>query len=339
MRPDVSLGQLHDLNVTRGQLDELLADHEQLVKAHLESGRRLGLAAEKDSMLVRGVGITENTVAGNPAGGAALLMLVDKLAASASSLPQVSEHGIPIVYEEVGEIRASAGYQAKYRPVQGGVSIAPCARQYSGTLGCVVQSNGTKYILSNNHVLADTNTLPLESTISQQSIPDGGACPADVIASLSNFVPIVINGQTPVDAAIAAIARGVNVDPRILRDNGVVEKLVAPVTAPVINLAVQKSGRTTGWTKAATVRAIGLTIVVTYPTGSSTLQNTFSVKRVSGAFSMAGDSGSLITTDPGNQPVGLLFAGDTNLTTYANNLSTVLAALTGLTGAAVSVVY
>jgi hypothetical protein len=202
-----------------------------------------------------------------------------------------------------------------------------------------VQSNNIKYILSNNHVLADTNTLPLGSTISQQSIPDGGACPADVIASLSNFVPIVFNGQTPVDAAIAAIARGVNVDPRIMRDNGVVEKLIAPVTAPVLNMPVQKSGRTTGWTKAATVRAIGLTIVVAYPGGNSTIQNTFSAKRVSGAFSMPGDSGSLITTDPGNQPVGLLFAGDNNFTTYANNLSAVLTALQALTGAAVSVVY
>jgi hypothetical protein len=327
------------LNVTRSQLDELLADHEQLVKTHLDGGLRLGLTAGNDGMLVRGIGITENAIAGNPAGGAALLMLVDSLDSSGASLPSVSEHGIPIVYEEVGEIRASAGYQAKYRPVQGGVSIAPCVRQYSGTLGCVVQSNNIKYILSNNHVLADTNTLPLGSTISQQSIPDGGACPADVIASLSNFVPIVFNGQTPVDAAIAAIARGVNVDPRIMRDNGVVEKLIAPVTAPVLNMPVQKSGRTTGWTKAATVRAIGLTIVVAYPGGNSTIQNTFSAKRVSGAFSMPGDSGSLITTDPGNQPVGLLFAGDNNFTTYANNLSAVLTALQALTGAAVSVVY
>jgi hypothetical protein len=327
------------LNVTRGQLEELLTDHEQLVKTHLDGGLRLGLTAKTDGAVVRGIGITENAVAGNPAGGAALLMLVDALDPSGASLPSVSEHGIPIIYEEVGEIRASAGYQAKYRPVQGGVSIAPCARQYSGTLGCVVQSNGTKYILSNNHVLADTNTLPAGSTISQQSIPDGGACPADVIASLSFFVPVAINGQTPVDAAIAAIARGVNFDPRILRDNGVVEKLVAPITAPVINMAVQKSGRTTGWTKAATVRAIALTIAVVYPTGQSTIHNTFSVKRVSGAFSMAGDSGSLITTDPGNQPVGLLFAGDNNFTTYANNLSAVLAALEGLTGAPVNVVY
>ena len=342
MKPDLSLAQLRDLGVTPDLLDDLLEGHQELVETYVESGLRFGLdATEEVGGRVLGVGVAENIVGGRPTGQAALLMLVDNLANSDAGLPSRSSRGVPIIYEEVGEIRANAGFQAKYRPVQGGVSIAPCARAYSGTLGCVVSSNGVKYILSNNHVLADVNSLAAGATISQQSTQDGGACPADVIATLSQFVPIVIGGVSTVDAAIAAISAGVNVDARIMRDNGAVEKLVAPVTAPVLNLAVQKSGRTTGYTRAATIKAIGVTLTVNMgAAGLSTFNNVFTSQRVSGLFSDAGDSGSLITTDPSNQPVGLLFAGDSaQKLTYANRMSDVLTALAALTGAAVSVVY
>lgn len=342
MKPAISLHQLRDFRITQGHVEDLLEGHEELVEHYMTGGVRLGAdATQVSGTRVLGVGVAEHVRDGRPRGEPALVMLVDQLDDPERGLPRFSGRGIPIIYEEVGEIRSSVGFRARYRPVQGGVSIAPCARGYSGTLGCVVSSNGVKYILSNNHVLADANTLPAGATISQQSIQDGGACPADVIATLSHFVPIVIGGNTPVDAAIAAIAGGVNVDPRILRDTNVVEKLIAPVTAPVLDLSVQKSGRTTGYTRAAKIQAIALTIQVNIVGhGLSTFPNVFSVKRAAGDFSQPGDSGSLITTDPGNQPVGLLFASDTGAkTTYASPMTDVLQALAGLTGAVVTVVY
>lgn len=337
MKPNISLEQLGDLKVTQGQFNDLLELHEEFVATFLGPRRPLLAEAGGMSPKVLGVGITENIVKAKGTGEAALLVLLDRIAPT-GPLASRTNNNMPIIYEEVGEIRPATQYQDKHRPVQAGVSIAPCLRNYSGTLGCVVASNGVKYILSNNHVLADVNTLPLGSTISQQSIPDGGACPADVIAALSQFVPINLGGISLVDAAIARIANGVNVDPRILRDNGVVEKIIPPVTAPVIGLEVQKSGRTTGYTKGK-VQAVGVTVTYTVGGGTTQIDNTFTVKHVSGNFGLAGDSGALITTQPANNPMGLLFAVDANnKLTYANKMSDVLTALGALTGYPVTVV-
>lgn len=58
-----------------------------------------------------------------------------------------------------------ANHRARHRPFVGGVSIAPLNESFVGTLGCFLQrtSNGARQIftLSNNHVLADTNRLPI----------------------------------------------------------------------------------------------------------------------------------------------------------------------------------
>jgi hypothetical protein len=60
----------------------------------------------------------------------------------------------------------------KHRPIVGGVSIAPLSETYVGTLGCFVRRRiaaGAEQIfaLSNNHVLADTNRLPVGARIIQ----------------------------------------------------------------------------------------------------------------------------------------------------------------------------
>jgi hypothetical protein len=337
MDANITMSQLSNLEVTPSEFEALLAGHQQLVDLYLAEERlQKALAYPEGNVL--GVGITENAEKGHANGRPALLLLVDRLPAG-GGLPRHSPQGMPILHEEVGQIRPTAGYRGTNRPVPGGVSIAPCAALYSGTLGCLVESNKRKYILSNCHVLADEGALPLGSTASQPSTGDGGACPIDVIADLSFFVPLNIGGISTVDAAISACARGVNFDARILRDNNAVEKLVPPVVQPKLGLEVQKSGRTTGHTKGK-VTAVALTIVVPYTAGQTTFHNVFSVQHVSGQFSRPGDSGSLISTQPGNQPMGLLFAGDTlDKNTYAHPLSEVLTQLAGQTGYTVDVVY
>jgi hypothetical protein len=89
-------------------------------------------------------------------------------------------------------------------------------------------------------------------------------------------------------------------------------------------MEVQKYGKTTrltiGW-----VDAINATVTVAYRTGTTRF-----VKQVlvagRGPFCRAGDSGSLIVTTAGRQPVALLFAGTAYGYTFANPIGEVLKA-------------
>ena len=78
--------------------------------------------------------------------------------------------------------------------------------------------------------------------------------------------------------------------------------------------AVKKHGRTTGLTHGEVV-AVNATVNVGYSTGSARFVKQIIISP--GSFSDGGDSGSLIVTESGNNPVGLLFAGS-DLYTIAN---------------------
>jgi hypothetical protein len=351
MKPNIILSQVSHLGITATDLDDVLNDHEELVTNLMEK------AAKHANGNVLGVGVTAVPHASGTGDSLAFLLLVDRLdQAARQRLSGNSTAGYRIVLEEIGainasgrhegganeqaqELEASDGFKGKYRPVTCGVSIAPSAENYSGTLGCQVTSNKIKYMLSNNHVLADCNALPVNTPISQPSPPDGGV-PADVVANLSYFVPLGAPGGTaPVDAAIAAF-NNTPVDARMEREDNKTEKMVSPIVAPVPKMDVQKSGRTTGVTKGKVV-AIGMTVATNYAGyGTVTIQNAFSVKHASGQFSQPGDSGSVITTAPQNNPVGLLFASDSDSkTTFANTMQEVLTELAHGTGYAVNIVY
>jgi PKD repeat protein len=76
-----------------------------------------------------------------------------------------------------------------------------------------------------------------------------------------------------------------------------------------LGLNVQKYGRTTALTK-GTVTDINATVDVGYDAGTARFVDQIIVSGRS--FLKAGDSGSLLVTDPGRNPVGLLFAGPRN---------------------------
>jgi hypothetical protein len=182
----------------------------------------------------------------------------------------------------------------------------------AGTLGCLVRRGNLLFVLSNNHVIALVNTSPLNAGIPQPGRLDGGVCNNDVIARLTQFVPINFAAGVCnfVDAAIARTSPAL-VDRRILRPGGVRQQLVAPTVQPALNMLVQKSGRTTQYTRGF-IDMVNVTINVSYAPlgGVARFCRQFRVRNVGGGdFSRAGDSGSLVTTFPGNQPVGLLFAG------------------------------
>jgi hypothetical protein len=152
-------------------------------------------------------------------------------------------------------------------------------------------------------------------------------CPGDVIARLTQFIRINFGGvPNLVDAAIAQTSPNL-VDRRMLRAGGL-QRLVPPVVGPVLNQQVQKSGRTTQYTRGL-VNAINVTVDVSYAPlgGIARFTNQFGVRGINGIFSDRGDSGSLVTTFPANNPVGLLFAGNAAQNrTFCNDIRRVLAA-------------
>ena len=95
------------------------------------------------------------------------------------------------------------GHTAKTRPVKMGTSGGSIANIdgnwcCGGTLGALVEKNGTQYILSNNHVLARFNRFFEGEGVVQPGLIDtdylgGGFCqqiPGDVVASLSEYIEI-----------------------------------------------------------------------------------------------------------------------------------------------------
>ncbi len=84
----------------------------------------------------------------------------------------------------------------KARPAKGGHSIGH-KDITAGTLGLVVKDNrtGNPVILSNNHVLAKSNTATIGDAIYQPGPADGGTS-VDVIAGLLRFVRIHFNGES-----------------------------------------------------------------------------------------------------------------------------------------------
>lgn len=227
--------------------------------------------------------------------------------------------GIKTDVVEIGELKASA-LTSKVRPIIFGYSVGPYLPNMSlaGTAGCLVYGSKRYYILSNNHVLALENSLPINTPILQPANLDGGIYPTDRIATLSRFIKIQFETPTSspinyVDAAIAIVTDPKQVTPLIYSFGK-----VRGVTSPVLNSSVKKAGRTTEVTT-GTITSTNATVRVTYSGGKTAL---FKNQILSTAMSAPGDSGSLLL-DSNNYAVGLLFAGS-NTTTVYNPISTVL---------------
>lgn len=281
---------------------------------------------------VVGVGIGEKVVNGVPTGRLAVKVLVKEKRSArevgSEDMVPPGPDGVETDVEETGEIRAQM-FTSRRRPAPCGVSIGNCNQNMAGTFGCLVTRNNQLFLLSNNHVMALVNTSPLNVGIPQPGRLDHGVCPGDVIARLTQFVPInFAPGMTNlVNAAIARTSPGL-VDRRILRLGGVLQAIAAGLASPTMNLQVQKSGRTTQYRRGL-VDLINTTIDVSYAPlgGVARFVQQFRVRGVGNIFSDSGDSGSLITTFPGNQPVGLLFAGNAaNNMTFGNPIRNVLSA-------------
>jgi len=308
---------------------------------------------------VVGVGIGYKEVAGVSTGSPAVVVLVEKKEApfnlkSHDVIPAYAEGLLKTDVIEVGKIEALS-YPGKYRPAPGGVSIGHY-KITAGTLGSKVTDavTGQALILSNNHVLANSNNANLGDPILQPGPIDGGRLGIDEIGTLRNFVPInfgqdegtcqiadwyerfgnfaaqlvgskhrvksyFYNPQATnvVDCAVATPFKSSDLLPEIL-DIGE----VSGTEEAYLGMDVHKTGRTTEHTEGK-ITLIGATIQVSY--GDNKIA-TFEDQLVSGYMSKGGDSGSLLVSKATNKAVGLLFAGSNQATIY-NPIKYVVSAL------------
>jgi hypothetical protein len=228
----------------------------------------------------------------------------------------------------LGVAAAAVNRTAKFaRPVPIGISTGNQGECLAGTIGARVKVGTKLYALSNNHVYALENRAAIGTNVLQPGRFDLNCAQgtADVIGKLSKFVRISFAAGTKnrVDAAIASVTSG-NLG-RNTPSNGYGTPTAKIVTA-ALNQKVQKYGRTTGLTS-GTVVGINATVDVEYSNGNiARFVGQIVVQKPSGKFSKAGDSGSLIV-DSNRHPVGLLFAGADDGTTFANPIGAVLNAL------------
>src|SRR5713101_3695783 len=169
----------------------------------------------------------------------------------------------------VGLAFAQSANQAKQTPPNinlgtSGGNVHDITKRFccSGTLGALVMRGTTQFILSNNHVLADSDTATVGDDISQPGLVDVG-CNAAATNIVAHFSETKTLGMANIDAALAAVARN-EVDPGgSILEVGVPSSTLA---TPAVGLAVAKSGRTTGLT-CATINSVNTNVLVQYQKG------------------------------------------------------------------------
>ncbi len=225
---------------------------------------------------------------------------------------------VPTDVQEVGRVEAQT-FVDRVRPVKPGYSISHF-EVTAGTFGCLVRDVAPPhdiYILSNNHVLANSNVAAPGDAVLQPGPFDGGTV-EDVIAHLSRFVPIFLGDPERYNLVDAALAKPL--DLRLVTSSVVGLGTPRGTREAALDLLVTKSGRTTQ-TTTGTVTGIDVTIAVNYGAGVGYFRNQI----LTTAMSQGGDSGSLLLT-PELEATGLLFAGSTEVTIH-NSITDVLMAL------------
>ncbi|HEX9983014.1 MAG TPA: hypothetical protein VGF69_07110 [Thermoanaerobaculia bacterium] len=222
-------------------------------------------------------------------------------------------NGMPTDVIAVGDISAAA--------VPCGVSVGH-VNVSAGTLGCLVtlpSRPGRKFILSNNHILANVNQGRIGDRVIQPAALDGGRRPVNEIAVLSDFEPLQFGGtKNFFDAAIAELLDPASVTPDLKQ----IGPIVAPISSPAIYQSVRKYGRTTLHTLGV-ITDVAADIPVRYGSQIAYFEDQLAVTGVNGWFADRGDSGSLVVDAVTRRAVGLVVAVAQGLT-YCNQIDLVL---------------
>ena len=282
------------------------------------------LRQNEDELLARanvvGVGIGEKIKDGMPQGRLCLKVYVEKkisrVKLSKKDLIPQELSPIETDVEETGKIIAF-GNTGRYRPAPGGVSLGHY-KITAGTLGCLVKDkkSGKVLILSNNHVLANSNNAKKDDPILQPGSYDGGKKPKDIIGYLENWIEIRFGKEA--NLIDSALARPKNVN--LVKPEIMLIGLPKGVTTAKLGIPIQKSGRTTGYTTGK-IKDTNATVKVNYDNQVALFRNQI----LTTSMSQGGDSGSLVL-DMKKRAVGLLFAGS-ELVTILNPIASVLSLL------------
>ena len=204
-----------------------------------------------------------------------------------------------------------------------GSSCAPSTESYAGTLGALVRktdsADNTLFLLSNNHVLAACNHIPVGMPILSPATRDarpGVRAPGEVgrhaeIRELRSGDPALV----PVSCDDIAIAAAVN--PAVVSswqgdnlDGYDTPSVPGPLQS---NIRVKKVGRTTGLTfgtiEARLIAPFPIPYKCNHFSAVVWFQNAWTVRSDDHAiFALPGDSGSLVVTEDGSRAVGVVFA-------------------------------
>lgn len=274
---------------------------------------------------VLGVGIGYKEIGGKETTELCIKVYVEK------KLPQNKLSAEEIVAETVDEIKTDVqevgliealSYTSRIRPAKPGYSIGHY-KITAGTFGCLVRDTCYPcriHILSNNHVLANSNVANIGDPILQPGRVDGGTYPADMIARLSRFIPIRFNNPALYNLVDAAIA--LPTDHRNVIASVVALGIPKGTVEAILGMSVAKSGRTTQ-TTAGKVIGVDVTVAVGYGGGKVAR---FRNQIFTTNMSQGGDSGSLLMSRAAQKATGLLFAGSNKVTVH-NNIANVLIAL------------
>lgn len=184
----------------------------------------------------------------------------------------------------------------------------------AGTLGGFVEDANNYYMMSNNHVFANSNQCFHGDPIVAPGPVDAGGSTPDVVGTLDKYVPLSKIKRDGVDAALAEFTDAVDFfEPWDYAGIGKIEK--TPVTDRFAVNRVIKKGRTTGVTRGV-VTAFELDgIQINYGTPSDPAIITFDDQieiigaTASNAFSAGGDSGSFIIDRDTMKVYALLYGG------------------------------
>jgi hypothetical protein len=277
--------------------------------------RELAAQEALNAVVLSRPGVNGTAIGIGEDGQAALVVLVSKDAAR-TALPTGME-GVQVRSMTAGPFTAFA--------TCAGTSTSNDKECASGTLGALLTRNGSGgiiYWLSNNHVFARQNSAALGERIDAPGRLDAGCGRPTACGTLWGFAPIRFDGSNnSYDAAIALVAPGSTWSP--LQAAGTNSyRPTNTIVQPAVGLAVKKVGRTTGFTT-GTINLVNATVTVGYSGGRSA--KFVGQMLTSNGFCQPGDSGSLVSTRSGGNPVGLLFAGDGNGLAVVSPIGPVLA--------------
>jgi hypothetical protein len=246
------------------------------------------------------------------------------------SLPE-QENGVRIQVNRMGRLvvrpeqASGASNQGnlivRNKRIASGSSCAPSGENYSGTFGALVKrksDRNTLFALSNNHVLAACNHVPVGMPIMAPSSNDtrpAGRAPAEIarhaaIAELRSGEPSLVNPCRE-DVAIARVPNSAVVSSWQGDDDGY--DTPGTAAAPSSGMRVKKFGRTTGLTMGTVEAFVNTPTPIPYKcrffAATVWVQDVWTVRADAGtAFALPGDSGSLVVAEDESAAVGLVFA-------------------------------